>query len=315
MSKPQSQQIIKQLVADERLPADFEDMARDYFEPLSRFIARRRYNGAQPLIVGINGAQGTGKSTLSRLLQALLQAQQLETVVLSLDDFYLTRERRRLLSVTVHPLLATRGVPGTHDLALGLQVVADLQQASATSHVAIPVFNKASDDRAGVQHWPVHRGAVDVILLEGWCVGARPAVLSGEPINTLEREHDADGRWRAFVAQQLQAYQQLFDQLDMLVMLKAPSMQCIVEWRTLQENRLRDRLSDACHHAAGNGTTESPPLRLMTDAELRHFIMHYERLTRMMLDTMPGQADVVFTLDSQHRINQAHYRQAHNSGA
>ncbi|TFH74880.1 hypothetical protein E3V39_01620 [Gammaproteobacteria bacterium LSUCC0112] len=298
MSKPQTpQQIIRQLIVDEHLPADFASLASHYYLPLADYITLCHQHRQQTLVVGINGAQGTGKSTLSELLKRLLRARNLECVVLSIDDIYLTRAQRSELARDVHPLLQTRGVPGTHDLAMGLSLLADLKAATSDTLVDIPRFDKSRDDRRPVQDWNVHHGPVDVIVIEGWCVGALPASLAGEPINRLEQEQDADGRWRAFIEQHLLDYQRLFSQFDLLVMLKAPSMESITEWRSLQEKKLQARTAGEV--AAG----------IMNDAELRWFIMHYERLTRLMLETLPERANVVFDLDPDHRIVNAHYRQ------
>jgi len=297
MSKPQTpEQIIRQLIVDEHLPAEFASLAIDYFVPLADYIAQCHQRRQQTLVVGINGAQGTGKTTLSELLKRLLQAQQRACVVLSIDDLYLTRAQRGELARDIHPLLQTRGVPGTHDLPLGLSLLSAMKAATPDTIVDIPGFDKAHDDRRPVSDWKIHRGSVDVIVIEGWCVGAQPASLAGDPINRLEKEQDADGRWRAFIEQHLLDYQRLFSQFDLLVMLNAPSIESIVEWRTLQETKLQARAAGEV--AAG----------VMSDDELRWFIMHYERLTRIMLETLPERADVLFELAADHRIVNARYR-------
>lgn len=302
MSKPQTPlQIIRQLIVDEHLPADFAALAIDYYLPLAGHITRCHQRRQQTLVVGINGAQGTGKSTLSELLQRLFRALQLKCVVLSIDDLYLTRAQRSKLARDVHPLMQTRGVPGTHDLALGLSLLADLKAATSDTMAAIPGFDKARDDRRPVQDWKIHQGPVDIILIEGWCVGAQPASLAGEPINRLEQVHDADGRWRTVIEQHLLDYQRLFNQFDLLVMLKAPSMESIIEWRILQETKLQTRIASEigpCEMASG----------VMGDAELWWFIMHYERLTRIMLESLPERADVLFELAADHRIVNARYQ-------
>jgi len=298
MSKPQaSQQIIKQLISEQQLPAEFLDMATEYFLPLEEHISRCHQQQQQTLVVGINGAQGTGKSTLTELLKRLLHGSNLSCAVISIDDLYLTRKQRSELARDIQPLLQTRGVPGTHDLALGLSLIAALKATGADSQIHIPRFDKAQDDRRPLEEWELHKGRVDVIILEGWCVGARPASLLGAPINTLEQQYDADGRWRAYIEQQLQSYQRLFTQLDLLVMLKAPSIQSVIQWRSLQEQKLRAK------------TQVEAQAGIMNEAELRWFIMHYERLTNIMLDTLPERADVVFDLDTKHRIVRARYRQ------
>lgn len=309
MQKPLApHSIIEQIIGQERLPSEFAKTATDYYLPLSEFIAKRHRSGSGTLIVGVNGAQGTGKSTLSLLLKQLLQAQQLECVVISIDDLYLTRAQRTRLSNEVHPLLKTRGVPGTHDLRLGLDLITALKSATTTTRIAIPHFDKARDERSPAQHWQVHSGVVDVIVLEGWCVGALPTALEGDPINALERGHDADGKWRRYVQAQLVEYQRLFAQIDLLVMLKAPSMECIIQWRILQESKLIARLEAAVQASNRPAEAGASSQGIMNEAELLWFIMHYERLTRYMLKTLPGHADVVLDLDTEHLISSAHYR-------
>lgn len=306
-STPQrTQQIIDQFMIDQRLPAEFTNMATEYFLPLADHIGQRHFQQQQTQVVGINGAQGTGKSTLSGLLKRLLHAKQLECVVLSIDDLYLTRAQRADLGRDIHPLLQTRGVPGTHDLALGLLLLDTLKAADTHSRIHIPRFDKAQDDRRALADWQLHAGRVDVIILEGWCVGARPASLSGAPINALEQQHDADGRWRDYVEQQLKAYQRLFRHIDLLVMLKAPSMDSVMEWRWLQEEKLQEEQQR-------EHSLPSAPAAIMDKAELRRFIMHYERLTRMMWQTLPLHADVVFELDDAHNIAAASYRHSPNA--
>lgn len=305
------EQSINQFIAQERLPDDYAQSIQDYYVPLADKIAVKRGLSNTPIVVGINGAQGTGKSTLSLLLKHLLAEQGLITVVISIDDLYLTRAEREQLAKSVHPLLQTRGVPGTHDLAMGLGLVAALQQASDASNTAIPRFDKANDDRHDPAQWSYHKGKVDIIILEGWCVGASRCELSGTPINTLESQYDPDGDWRRYVQNQLNThYQTLFDNLDMLVMLKAPSMECIIEWRTLQEHKLAQKVSTDMEDDKGptnKGASTAPLKGVMNEKELLWFIMHYERLTRIMLNTLPAHADVVFSINEQHNIVEAFY--------
>src|SRR5690606_6321641 len=150
------------------------------------------------LIVGLCGPQGSGKSTLAHALANRLMTRGYEICACSLDDFYLTRPERLKLAERVHPLLATRGVPGTHDTTLLAQTLDALLSGSASENVAVPVFDKALDDRLPESEWRRHDGKVDIVLVEGWCVGARPQDQTAleEPINRLEREEDGDGVWR-----------------------------------------------------------------------------------------------------------------------
>lgn len=290
-------ELLESTIKAERLPATFTQTVERFYMPLADHLAavhRRHQNG--PLVIGINGGQGSGKSTLALFLKLLLgQEHGLRVVVLSLDDLYLTRAERVVLADTHHPLLATRGVPGTHDVALGLRLLDQL--ARGDDVVRLPCFDKAQDDRMPETDWATIAGPVDVVLLEGWCVGAvaQSSAALGTPVNRLERDEDPDGIWWAYVNAQLAGpYAGLFARLDHLVMLKVPNFECVEAFRGLQEAKLREKIGE------GSG--------IMDTAAIKRFIMHYERLTRHMLAEMPARADVVIELNETHRIDRAIYR-------
>ncbi|MEE2732336.1 MAG: hypothetical protein VYA55_16065 [Pseudomonadota bacterium] len=293
------------LIRQEHLPGDFLTTVADYFYPLALRLRDLQHARGRPVIIGVNGAQGTGKSTLALFLETLLnQHLDCPCARFSLDDIYLTRAEREANAKAIHPLLLTRGVPGTHDVELGNRVIDELLAAGPDNVVSIPAFDKARDDRAPMAEWPLHRGSVSIILLEGWCVAALPEADPQRlqtPVNTLEDQEDPDGHWRHFVNQQLaEPYQRLFGRLDYLVMLKAPSMECILEWRTLQEQKLAEKM--ALHQ---NGASAA---RIMSPDQIKRFIMHYERLTRVMLAEMPQRADSLYVIDEQHRIEGVQHR-------
>jgi D-glycerate 3-kinase len=243
----------------------------------------------RPLIVGICGAQGSGKSTLSDALKKRLDADGIATVSLSLDDFYLPRAEREQLAVDVHPLMRSRGVPGTHDVGSALRVLEALAESGA---VSIPRFDKSVDDRMPRDRWDVVQAPVRVILFEGWCVGAKPQTAQdlAQPVNALEANDDADGSWRRYVNAQLAGpYQQLFGVLDRLVLLAAPGFDVVHGWRLQQEEALRRRVGN---DAAG----------LMDAAQIARFIQHYERITRHILAEMPTRADRVLQLTPQRGV-------------
>jgi D-glycerate 3-kinase len=279
--------LVAAFVRDERLQPDFADLAARLHQPLAGRIAAWAGGRQTPLVVGICGPQGSGKSTLTALVARLLEARDLRVATLSIDDLYLPRADRLRLAETVHPLLATRGVPGTHDPALGLAVLNALSRPGTT---APPRFDKAADDRAPQAAWPVFEGPADIVLLEGWCVGARPqpeAALAA-PINALERDEDPDGAWRAFANAALAGpYAELFARLDRLLLMTAPDFTVVRAWRGEQEARLRQRLAD--------------PARTMDAAALDRFVQHYERLTRWVAEDLPAMADVVLRLDAARR--------------
>lgn len=234
--------------------------------------------------IGVGGGQGAGKSTLARLLEAALEHRGRRAIVLSLDDFYLTRAERHALAERVHPLLETRGPPGTHDVPR----LRDALEALATeAALELPVFDKARDDRVGTR--PV-RGPFDVVLLEGWCVGAEPLAPGSlaQPINDLERERDPDGRWRGFVAERLaRDYVPLWSGFDAWLVLRVPSLAAVRRWRLEQER-------------------ERPPERRLGAEAVARFVAHYERLTRAMLaqPARPGALGV--ELDEDHRVAALH---------
>mgnify|MGYP001470693550 CR=1 FL=1 len=304
-----SREAVAALIEAERLPGDYGEVVEGYWRPLAEIIASRRGEersdqairgdaegpgllrfarndeeggvGKRPLVVGINGAQGSGKTTVCRFLEVLLAERGLAAVTLSLDDLYLTRAERRAAAAEIHPLFATRGVPGTHDVGLGMAVLDRLLAGEAAD---LPCFDKAADDRAAGARRV--EGPVDVVLFEGWCVGAAPQedAALGEPLNALERDEDADGVWRREVNRRLATdYAALFARIDLLVMLKVPDFDAVRANRRLQEEKL------------GAGPA------VMDAAALDRFLAHYQRLTEHMFAEMPARADVLVEIGRDQR--------------
>lgn len=270
-----------------------EIFARAYL-PLAAWVLAHKSD--RPFILGVNGAQGSGKSTLCEFLALVLErGYGCKVAGFSIDDIYKTRAEREQLAREVHPLLLTRGVPGTHDVELGMDTIERLTSASKGTAVALPSFDKALDDRRIKRDWPQTAAPVDIVVFEGWCVGCSPQAAEdlAAPLNALEANEDADGRWRCYVNDQLKGpYAALFERLDRLVMLRVPSMKRVFEWRSLQERKLAARIRK----------TGAPARHLMDETALRRFIMHYERLTRHALKEMPGRADITLFLDDAHRF-------------
>ena len=267
--------------------------------PLAAWIKNKTQESSDTFVTGLNGSQGSGKSTLSEILTTILNSGfNLNAVTFSIDDIYKTHDQRQQLGIDIHPLFKTRGVPGTHDVDLGINTIKALKAAQKGTKVQIPQFLKSIDDRATQDQWPEIEGPVDVIILEGWCVGAQAQDQDNIEIaiNALEEKEDQDAVWRKYVNQQLQGeYQTLFEMLDVLIMLKAPAMESIFSWRKQQEDKLKARLQQ-------ESNTSDAPVRTMDDEQLKRFIQHYERLTRLMLDEMPNRADVTLVLDDDHKI-------------
>ncbi len=196
--------MINKFIEQQQLPQYYFDYVPLWFKPLALEIAqhcknRQQSDGDKPFIIGINGAQGTGKSTLAALLTILLtEDHHLSVAQLSLDDFYFTRSEREDLAHEIHPLLSTRGVPGTHDIALALTTIRALTQAEHGQTIELPRFNKAADDRFPLVQYDQVIGPTDVIIFEGWCVCAPPQddTALRNPVNELEQKEDPQCIWR-----------------------------------------------------------------------------------------------------------------------
>ena len=291
----------KAFLEQHQLPFAYLQDAQHWFAPLAKALALHHCGAKRPVpagagratLVGLNGSQGSGKTTLCAYLCALLQAEfGLRAIALSLDDFYLTRAARRELGASVHPLLVTRGVPGTHDMAL-LNGTLDALLALEDGEVAsVPRFDKARDDRRPPADWDSIEGGLDLVLLEGWCLGVRPQVTTRllQPVNALESDEDPNAFWREYVNDTLRReFLPLYKRIDCWVMLQAPSFECVYRWRLEQEQKLAR-------------VTVGAQQGVMTERQIARFIQHYQRLTEHGLATLPPAVDYLYTLDDRRRI-------------
>jgi len=275
-----SPEVEASLLARESLPAKYSEQIRGVWGPLAERLLTGRIRSGRTIVLGLCGPQGSGKSSGAQALLSLLHAAGVSAAALSLDDVYLGRRERAQRADEVHPLFAARGPPGTHDVTLGARVLDGL---AGRGRVYLPRFDKASDDRVDPADWPAVRAPVDVVIFEGWCVGAHPEpdVALEAPVNALEALEDPDGRWRRSVNAALAGdYQALFGRIDVLALLRPPAFSAVWGWRLEQEHKLRAR--------TGGG---------MTDPEVHRFIQHYERLSRWIDLEMPARADLVVQLD------------------
>jgi D-glycerate 3-kinase len=241
---------------------------------------QRALHPHRPVLIGIAGAQGSGKTHVCRLLES---ANRPRFAHFSLDDVYWSKAERADLAKLIHPLFVTRGPPGTHDMDLAIGTIAALKHARADTSTPLPRFDKARDEPAPKEEWPVFRGAPEAILFDGWCLGAL-APKPGRPLNAVEAV-DSDGRWRSAQAVFLQEdYAPFFASFDAIVYLQAPSWEIVRRWRGEQEEQTLGRALIAEENAA-----------------LDRFVMHYERITRSM---MAGGhvAGTVVQLDEQRQV-------------
>ena len=259
-------------------------------------VLLHQFGAKKPEVMGIYGAQGSGKSTLAAYLAARFKAESgRSALVLSIDDFYLTRAEREKLSKAVHPLLITRGVPGTHDVPLLLQILDQL--INFTGPLSIPRFDKLTDDRVPIEQFDLVTEPVDLVILEGWCVGITPEPTQNllAAVNGLEAAQDETGAWRTYVNNQLrEQYLSVWDRLDFLWALVAPNFEAVYGWRLEQETKMAD----------------SRGLTPMTPSELAHFVSHYERLTRHSIESIPKVADLSWFLDQNRTVVQIEQNEA-----
>ena len=230
----------------------------------------------------IAGLQGTGKSTLATQLVSTARGRGVRAVALSIDDFYLGRRERLRLGRTIHPLCATRGPPGTHDVPLACEV---LDALVARVPVRLPRFDKIADRRLPPSRWPVARD-VDLVVFEGWFLKVPPERDSAleAPINALERDEDPGGDWRRWVNASLaRDYPPLWSRLPWLLFLQAPGFDVVPDWRWQQERTLQ-----AAH----------PGRRAMDHGQVARFVQFFERVSRQALAKLPAIADVVVPLDA-----------------
>lgn len=235
--------------------------------------------------LAIAGPQGSGKSTLAAQIVAACAARGRRAATSSLDDVYLDRPQRLALARDIHPLLATRGPPGTHDPALACRIVDDVLAGRPTR---LPRFDKATDRRLPPEAWPDVRG-VDLLVVEGWCLRVPPegeAALA-EPLNALEAREDPDGTWRRHCDRALAtSYAPLWARLPRLVWLHPPSFDVVPDWRWEQERAL---------------AAARPGAATLDRTGIGRFVQHFERITRQAMRTLPGLADVVVHLDARRR--------------
>lgn len=263
-------------------PGDADGFASEWVE--AALAAALSVRAAVP-VLAISGLQGSGKSTFAAQIAALARARGRHPAVLSIDDVYLTRAERQQRAREVHPLLATRGPPGTHDVELACRLLDALR---AGRPATLPRFDKLADDRLPESAWERLEMA-DLVIFEGWFLGT-PAERDDalrEPLNALEREQDGDGRWRRYCNDALRRdYPALWRRFDRLWFLQPPGFEVVAGWRAQQEHQLARARPDAAS---------------MDDAGVARFVQFFERVSRQALRTLPDLADRTLALDERRR--------------
>jgi len=275
-----------------------EKMIKSFLIPLCFWI-NKKANKKRPYFVGLAGGQGTGKTTISSLIRIILTKYfKLNVFRISIDDFYKTRKERINLSKKIHPMLLTRGVPGTHDINMMLNFFKK-SKSKKFKRLRLPTFNKAIDDRFNKKKWYDLKNKPDVIIFEGWCVGARSEknITLKKTINSMEKLEDQRQIWRKYVNQQLKTkYKNLYSQLNCLVYLKAKNFSLLQKWRLKQERKLWLK------------SKKNLKLKIMNRGDVINFMQTYQRITQNMFKNMPKYASIIFNLNSNHQIKSAIYK-------
>ena len=275
-----------------------DKMLKSFLIPVSFWIAKKSDN-KKPYFVGLAGGQGTGKTTISSIIKIILEKYfKLKVFKISIDDFYKTRKERIALSKKVHPMLLTRGVPGTHDINMMLDFFKK-SKAKKFKSMKLPNFNKAIDDRFPKNKWNTINKRPDVIIFEGWCVGARAETdkTLKKSINSMEKANDHKLVWRKYVNQQLKTkYNKLYSQLNCMIYLKAKNFSLLQKWRLKQEHKLWLKTKKKGGH------------KIMSKGDVINFMQTYQRITQNMFKNMPKYASIILNLNSNHQIKTAVYK-------
>ena len=278
--------------------ANKDGMLKTFLIPMCFWIAKKASN-KKPYFVGLAGGQGTGKTTISSIIKIVLEKFfKLKVFKISIDDFYKTRKERLSLSKKVHPMLATRGVPGTHDIQMMLNFFKKVK-SKKFNKIDLPNFNKAIDDRFPKKNWYNINEKPDVIIFEGWCVGAKAELNKTlkKSINSLEKSNDQKLIWRKYVNHQLRNdYKKLYSQLNCMIYLKAKNFILLQKWRLKQENKLWLMTKKSSKH------------KIMNKGDVINFMQTYQRVTENMFKKMPKYASIILNLNSNHQIKSAVYK-------
>ncbi len=261
-----------------------------FYLPISEKIYKKFIKKKKTIIVGLSGGQGSGKTTISHILKNILMTKyNLNVVSFSIDDFYKTFKERKKMSKMTHKLFLTRGVPGTHDILLLSKTLKKLT-SNKFKFLKIPRFDKSIDDRLPKKKWIKIQKMPDIVIFEGWCVGASAQTKKNilKPLNELEKKYDQKSEWRKKVNSELKTkYAKIFGLIDILIFLRIPDFKYVFKWRLLQEKKLK---------------SISKGKKTMNKFQIKNFIMFYERITKQMIKDLTNKANIVLRLGNNHKI-------------
>jgi D-glycerate 3-kinase len=232
----------------------------------------------------ISGPQGSGKSTFSFHVKKSLEKKKLKVLVLSIDNFYLSKNHRLNLSKKISNLFETRGVPGTHNFKF-LKEVLKKFRLNKKARFKLPLFSKGHDDILKSKFIDL-KFPYDVFILEGWCVGYQGSSNNKlqKPINKMEKDLDPKLNWRKYVNEMSKKYNiSIYKKCDFSIFLKIPSFNQVFYWRKKQEQQIPKKLR-------------------MTSKQLKKFISFYQRITMNLLKDYKKNFNGYISIDEKHNF-------------
>ena len=260
---------------------DIEYIEKNYLKILFKLKSKNK--------IMIAGSQGSGKSSLSKLIKLYLEKFCYKSVVIiSMDDFYLSKSQRTQLSKNIHPLFLTRGVPGTHDLELMNKKIKQILNKEFP--IYLPIFDKVSDSRKRTYKKILK---ADVVIFEGWCAGSQPVDQNylQKNFNNLEKHKDKNFIWRNSYNKYLNEYQKLFSQFNFFIYFQFNHWDHVLNWKYKQELELRDKKKD-----------------LALKKYLKEFVQYYEKVSKWMHLKAPKYCSILIKLDDHQKIKSINLR-------
>ena len=267
-------------------------------EPLSNIlIQQKQKNPKKTLIIGIQGGQGTGKSTMTTELEQILTTKGYKTHHFSIDDFYTSSKDREIFRKK-HPTNSfyqiARGMPGTHNLKTLTKILDRIQKKQP---FAIPIFDKSLHNGQGDQIKKIInvRSPQDIILFEGWCVAIpniTKKVLQAtcKKYNFNLKKLDPTGKSQNILIQQIKEYQPIWKKLNYMIMLKPPNPQMHKIWRNQAEQQLKKSTN-----SSGSMTTQ----------QINHFVDVFLPLTYVCYDKI--KPNCIIDVNKDHTFSKINY--------
>ncbi len=288
--------LVKEKIFSKSKKEKIVNLKKNYI-PMSFWIEKKYMEKGKTLFLGLSGGQGSGKTTVTAILKIILGKFFKRTVyTMSIDDFYKTLKERNQISRTIHPLFKTRGVPGTHDVNL-IKKLFNFIRRKKFRKFKLPRFDKSIDDRFEEKYWNTIKKRPEIVILEGWCIGAKPQSnsLIKKPINILERKEDKNFIWRNYVNKKLKIeYKKIFNMLDHVIFIRVPNFKMVLKWRLLQESKLKKK--------------SYLNKKIMSHTQIKRFVMFYQRITLQMIKDLSKCASMVIVLKKNHEFKKILYR-------